>query len=173
MGIAGAGLATVIGYTVGGVIPLGYFLLKKRGVRLARPRFFGKILLQACGNGSSEMMNNIAVSLSGILFNIQLMRLAGEAGVAAFGVMMYVDFIFLGVFFGFSMGSSPIVSYHYGAGNEAELKNLFKKSMVIIGSFAFLMTLLSQMLCKPLSKIFVGYDASLMALTIDGFRILR
>lgn len=171
MGIAGAGLATVIGYLVGGGIPLCYFLLKKKGIRLVKPHLYGRILLHACGNGSSEMMNNIAVSFASILFNNQLMRLVGENGVAAFGVMMYVDFIFLGIFFGFSMGSSPIVSYHYGGGNQKELKNLFRKSMVIISSFAGLMVLLSQILCKPLSGIFVGYDRDLMELTVHGFRI--
>lgn len=171
MGIAGAGLATVIGYVVGGAIPLCYFLFKKKGIRLVRPRFYKRIFFQACGNGSSEMMNNIAVSFASILFNNQLMRLIGEDGVAAFGVMMYVDFIFLGVFFGFSMGSSPIVSYHYGAGNHGELKNLFKKSMGIISSFALLMVVSSQILCKPLANIFVGYDKDLLKLTVDGFRI--
>lgn len=171
MGIAGAGLATVIGYVIGGMIPLCYFLFKKKGIRLVRPRFYKRVFFQACGNGSSEMMNNIAVSFASILFNNQLMRLVGENGVAAFGVMMYVDFIFLGVFFGFSMGSSPIVSYHYGAGNHKELKNLFKKSMVIISSFSLLMVALSQILCKPLSEIFVGYDKDLLKLTVDGFCI--
>ncbi len=171
MGIGGAGLATVIGYVVGGVIPLCYFLFKKKGIRLVRPHFYKRVFFQACGNGSSEMMNNIAVSFASILFNNQLMRLVGEDGVAAFGVMMYVDFIFLGVFFGFSMGLSPIVSYHYGAGNHKELKNLFKKSMVIISSFSLLMVALSQILCKPLAEIFVGYDKDLLKLTVDGFRI--
>lgn len=171
MGIAGAGLATVIGYLVGGVIPLCFFAFRKKGIRLVRPRFYGKVLLHACTNGSSEMMNNLAVSLASVLFNIQLMRLEGEAGVAAFGVMMYVDFIFLGIFFGFSMGSSPVVSYHYGAGNHAELKSLFRKSMVILSVFSLLMVCASQILCKPLSSIFVGYDKDLFDLTVHGFHI--
>lgn len=171
MGIAGAGLATVTGYAVGGLIPTCYFLFKKKGLRLVRPRFYGRVLFHACGNGSSEMMNNIAVSFASILFNIQLIRLAGEAGVAAFGVMMYVDFIFLGMFFGFSMGSSPVISYHFGAGNHGELKNLFQKSMVIIGTFSVIMAILSQVLCKPLASIYVGYDKELLELTVHGFHI--
>lgn len=172
MGIAGAALATVIGYIVGGVLPFFYFLNPKRdGLRLVKTKFCGKVLLHSCANGSSEMMNNIATSIVSVLFNIQLMRIIGEAGVAAFSVMMYVDFIFLGTFFGFSVGSAPVISYHYGAGNNSELKNIFKKSMIIIGSVSIAMLCISQLMARILCQIFVGYNPELMSLTLHGFRL--
>ena len=172
LGIAGAGFATVIGYAVGGIIPLVYFLNKKSGgLRLVRTKFYGRILLNACANGSSEMMNNIAASLVGIIYNIQLMRMLGEAGVAAYAVMMYVDFIFLGTFLGFSFGGAPVISYHYGAGNHGELKNLFRKSLVVTGVFSIIMVAASEVLSYPLSAIFVGYNRDLLDMTVHGFRL--
>lgn len=172
MGIAGAGLATVIGYTVGGIIPFIYFQFSKSsGLKLGKTRFYGRMFWKACINGSSEMMNNISASVVGILYNIQLMRLMGESGVAAYAVMMYVDFIFLGVFFGFSIGSAPVISYHYGAGNHEELKSIFKKSLIIIGWFSAAMVLAAEILCRPLSAIFVGYREDLMEMTVHGFHL--
>ena len=172
MGIEGAAYATVLGYCVAGGIPLFYFLFyKKSRIRLVMPKFYGNVLLEACTNGSSEMMNNIATSIVSILFNVQLMKMIGEQGVAAFGVMMYVDFIFLGTFMGFSMGSAPVISYHYGAENHDELKNLFRKCMFIIGVFSIVMVISSQLLCEPLSRIFVGYDAALLEMTVYGFHL--
>ena len=127
MGVTGAAWATVLGYCVGGVIPVVYFLLPRReGLRLVRTNFYGRELLHACINGSSELMSNISASVVGILYNIRLMDLLGEPGVAAHSVMMYVDFVFVAAFLGFSMGSAPIVSYHYGAENYDELKNIFR-----------------------------------------------
>lgn len=172
MGIAGAGLATIIGYAVGGMIPLVYFICKKdNGIRLVRPKFYGNILLKSCTNGSSEMMNTVASSVISMLYNIQLMKVLGESGVAAYSVMMYVDFIFLGAFLGFSMGSAPVVSYHFGADNREELKNIFKKSMYIIGCASVAMVIIAELLSKPLSAIFVGYNGELMKMTVHGFRL--
>lgn len=172
LGIVGAAFATVAGYCVGGLIPFFYFLFgKNASLRLVRPKFYGRILLNACANGSSEMMNNVATSVVSILFNLQLMRLIGESGIAAYGVMMYVDFIFLAVFFGFSMGSGPIISYHYGAGNHKELANLYQKCTTIIIAFSLAMLLIAQLLCNTLCSIFVGYNKELYELTSHGFRI--
>lgn len=172
LGLPGAAYATVLGYIVGGGIPLLYFLKgRKGGLRLTKTRFYGRALLNACTNGSSEMMNNIATSVVSALFNIQLMKLMGEAGVAAFGVMMYVDFIFLGTFLGFSVGSAPVISYHYGAGNHGELKSLFKKSLVITGVLSVIMLVSAEFLSAPLSKLFVGYNESLYEITVYGFRL--
>lgn len=172
MGIAGAALATVMGYLVGGLLPIFYFLRKrKEGLHLVKPKWYGTILLRACTNGSSEMMSNISASIVGILFNIQLMRYLGEPGVAAFAVMMYVDFIFLGTFLGFSFGSAPVISYHYGAGNHAELQNLFRKSLWVIGVVSVAMQVFAQLLSRPLSFIFVGYNDALLDLTVHGFRL--
>ena len=172
MGIAGAGLATVLGYCVGGIIPLLYFLfVKKEGLRLVRPGFYPRQLLHAVTNGSSEMMSNVSASVVGILYNLQLMRIIGETGVAAYSVMMYVDFVFVAAFLGYSMGSAPVVSYHYGAENVQELKNVFKRSMRIILTAALAMVGLSELLSYPLAYAFVGYDRQLMEMTVHGFRI--
>lgn len=172
LGVAGAAIATVMGYCVGGVLPLLYFLRPKReGIRLTRTQFYGKQLLNACTNGSSELMSNISSSIVGILYNIQLMRLIGEQGVAAYSVMMYVDFVFVATFLGFSIGSAPIVSYHYGAGNHPELKNVFRKSMTVILCTSVAMVILSELLSRPLSSAFVGYNAELLEMTVHGFRL--
>ena len=172
MGVVGAALATVLGYCVGGVIPVVYFLVPRReGLRLVRTRFYGRQLLHACTNGSSELMSNISASVVGILYNIRLMDLLGEPGVAAHSVMMYVDFVFVAAFLGFSMGSAPIVSYHYGAENHDELKNIFRRSGVIIAVTSVVMVAASEVLSRPLSAAFVGYSPELLELTTHGFRI--
>ena len=172
LGIAGAALATVAGYCVGGVIPLIYFLTGERsGLRLGKTKLYGRQLLQACANGSSELMSNISSSIVSILYNLQLMRLIGETGVAAYSVMMYVDFVFLAAFLGFSVGSAPIVSFHYGADNRSELKSVFRKSAVIIGVTAVVMVTASELLSHPLSSAFVGYDPDLLEMTVHGFRL--
>ncbi len=172
MGVAGAALATVLGYCVGGVIPVVYFLMPRReGLRLVRTSFYGRQLLHACTNGSSELMSNISASVVGILYNIRLMDLLGEPGVAAHSVMMYVDFVFVAAFLGFSMGSAPIVSYHYGAEDHDELKNIFRRSGVIIAVTSVVMVAASELLSRPLSAAFVGYSPELLELTTHGFRI--
>lgn len=172
MGVTGAAWATVLGYCVGGVIPVVYFLLPRReGLRLVRTNFYGRELLHACINGSSELMSNISSSIVSILYNLQLMRLIGETGVAAYSVMMYVDFVFIAAFLGFSVGSAPIVSFHYGADNRSELKSVFRKSAVIIGVTAVVMVTASELLSHPLSSAFVGYDPDLLEMTVHGFRL--
>lgn len=157
---------------MGGVIPVVYFLLPRReGLRLVRTNFYGRELLHACINGSSELMSNISASVVGILYNIRLMDLLGEPGVAAHSVMMYADFVFVAAFLGFSMGSAPIVSYHYGAENYDELKNIFRRSGVIIAATSVAMVAASELLSRPLSAAFVGYSPDLLELTTHGFRI--
>lgn len=171
-GVAGAAIATVASSFVGGVVPLVYFLLpNKTPLRLTATQFEGRVLAQTCSNGSSEMMGNLSTSLVSILYNFQLMRLIGEDGVAAFGVIMYVNFIFIGVFMGYSIGAGPIVSYHYGAGNQAELRSLLRKSLLLMLAGCAGLTAAAVALAGPLSRIFVGYDADLLALTTRGFRL--
>ena len=171
-GIAGAAIATAISQFVGGVFPLIYFGRDNSStLRLGKSGFYGKVLLHTVTNGSSELMSNISSSVVTIFYNMQLMRFAGENGVAAYGAIMYVSFIFAAMFIGFSIGSSPIVSFHYGAGNRAELRSLRKKSVVIIGITSFAMTALSLLLSAPLSELFVGYDRELFELTHRGFII--
>lgn len=171
-GLAGAAVATITGQAVGGIIPLIYFARKNDSLlRLTRTRLEGRILLRACGNGSSEMLTNLSASLVNILYNFQLIKLAGEDGVAAYGAIMYVCFIFAAIFIGYSIGSAPVISYHYGAGNHDELKNLFRKSLILIGACSVAMTLLAELLASPLTKAFVGYDSALHAMTCWGFRL--
>ncbi len=171
-GIGGAALASAIGQIVGGIIPLIYFARKNDSLlRLTKTKLNLRILLLSCANGSSEMVSNLSASIVNILYNFQLMRLAGENGVAAYGVIMYVNFIFMAVFFGYSIGSSPIISYHYGAGNHDELKNLFKKSLILLCCFSIALTLLAELSAAPLVKLFTSYDAELFSLTCRGFRL--
>ncbi len=171
-GIAGAAIATGISQIVGGIIPFVYFLRKNTStLRLRKTRFKAGIILKTCANGSSEMLSNISMSLVSMLYNFQLMKLAGENGIAAYGVIMYINFIFTGVFFGYAIGSAPIIGYNYGAANHSELKNMFKKSLCGLAVASVILTSLSIALSLPLSKIFVGYDNELLMLTCRGFRI--
>ena len=171
-GVAGAATATVASSFVGGVVPLIYFLLpNKTPLRLTRTGIEGRVLAQTCSNGSSEMMSNLSTSLVSILYNFQLMRLIGEDGVAAFGVIMYVNFLFIGVFMGYSIGAGPIVSYHYGAGNQGELRSLLQKSLLLMLIGCAGLTAAAVALAEPLSRIFVGYDPELLAVTARGFRL--
>lgn len=170
--LAGAAVATAVSQLVGGVIPVFYFARKNNSIlRIGKTDFEGRAVVQACTNGSSEFMSNISMSLVGMLYNIQLLNYAGENGVAAYGVMMYVSMIFSAAFLGYSIGSAPIVGYHDGAKNHAELKCLLKKSLIIIGCFGVAMIIAAELLAAPLAKFFVGYDAELMELTVFGFRI--
>lgn len=171
-GLAGAAAATALSQFVGGVVPLIYFLAPNSSpLRLTGFSFDGFALFKTCTNGSSELMSNISMSLVGMLYNVQLIEYAGEDGVAAYGVMMYVTMIFIAAFIGYSIGTAPIIGYHYGAENHAELKSLLKKSLVLIGAFSVGMLILGEVLARPLSVIFVGYDPALFELTLRGFAI--
>ena len=171
-GLPGAALATAMGQVVGGTVPFIYFLRKNSSrLRIVRPKWDGKALLRTCTNGVSELMSNISMSIVGMLYNSQLMRYAGEDGVAAYGTIMYVDFIFLAIFIGYATGVSPVVSYHYGAGNNKELNNLLKRSAVLIAIAAMTMFVLSELTATPLASIFVGYDAELLKMTVHGYSI--
>lgn len=171
-GLAGAAVATVCGEMIGGLFPVFYFSRKNSSLlRLGKTQFNGRILLQTCINGSSELMTNLSSSIVNSLYNIQLMKFAGENGVAAYAAIMYVNFIFIAIFLGYSIGSAPIISYHYGAGNHGELKNLYKKSLQLVGSWGILLFVLAQLLATPLAKLFVGYDSTLLAMTQTGFHI--
>ena len=173
LGIYGAAIATAISQAIGGIIPLIYFLSPNSSLlRLSKPTFFdGKSLLKACSNGFSEFLSNISMSLVSMFYNIQLIKYAGENGVAAYGVLMYVNLIFLSVFIGYSLGTAPIIGFNYGAKNHNELKSLLKKSTIIISTFSVFMVLAAQLLAKPLAMIFVSYDQELLDLTLRGFQI--
>ncbi len=171
-GVAGAAIATGLSQCVGGVLPLIYFLRPNDSLLRMRPTALRlRPILQACGNGSSELMSNISSSLVGMLYNFQLMRLIGEDGVSAYGVLMYVQFIFVAIFIGYSIGSAPVVSFHFGAQNHDELKNLLRKSVLLMSSGGVLLTVAARLLAALLAHLFVGYDAVLFDLTTHAFRL--
>lgn len=171
-GVAGAAIATGLSQCVGGVLPLFYFLRPNTSLLRLRPAALRlRPLLQACGNGSSELMSNISSSLVGMLYNFQLMRLIGEDGVSAYGVLMYVQFIFVAIFIGYSIGCAPVVGFHYGAQNHDELKSLLRKSVLLMAVGGVTLTLLARVLARPLAHLFVGYDAALYDLTVHAFRL--
>ena len=172
-GLAGAALATGIGQCVGGLIPVIYFAKERPAclLRLCRPAREIRQLFAVCANGSSELMNNISASLVSMLYNFILMERIGEDGVSAYGVLMYVQFIFVALEVGYSVGAAPIVGYHYGAENREELKNLLRQSLLLMGLAGSCLTGLAEALTIPLAHLFVGYDATLYALTVHAFRI--
>lgn len=171
-GIVGAALATAVSQAIGGIVPLVYFSKPNSSLlRLGKTKFESKSLVRVCANGSSELMSTVSMSLVGMLYNIQLLKYAGEDGVAAYGVLMYVNMIFLGAFLGYSMGTAPVISFHYGANNTDELKSLLKKSLVIVGISSVVMVVSSILLAKPLSLLFASNHPDLLKMTIRGFYI--
>ena len=172
-GVKGAAIATFISQIIGGILPVFYFLDRSNTSRLhlCRTQFYVKVLLSACVNGSSELMTNLSMSLVNILYNYQLLRFAGEDGVAAYGVIMYASFLFVAVFVGYAVGSAPIVSYHYGANNRKEVNNLYRKSLKLIGVVAVGMTIGSMFIIPHVARFFVGYDENLLILTTRAFRL--
>lgn len=172
LGLVGAAAATALSQCVGGLVPLVYFGCKNSSaLRLTRTEFDGKALLRTCTNGISELLSNISMSVVGILFNMQLIKYSGENGVAAYGVLMYVNFIFLAIFIGYSVGTAPLIGYNYGSGNHEELKNLLKRSLWIIGITSVAMVVGAKLLARPLAAMYVGYDIELFELTLRGFTI--
>lgn len=171
-GLVGAAAATAISQCVGGIIPIFYFARKNgSNLRLGKTHFDKRALGQVTLNGSSELMSNISMSVVSMLYNTQLLKYAGQDGVAAYGVLMYVSMIFQAVFIGYATGTAPVIGYRYGAQNHKELKDLLKKSVIIIGIFAVIMFTAAQLFAKPLSVLFVGYDDGLLEITVRAFAI--
>lgn len=171
-GLEGAAVATALSQCVGGILPLIYFARPNSSLlRLGKADFDRWALLKTCTNGSSELMSNVSLSIVSMLYNWQLLRYAGEDGVAAYGVLMYVNFVFQGAFLGYSVGTAPVVSYHYGAGNHEELRGLLRKSLIIVGCFSLSMFIAAELLSRPLSLLFVAYDPHLLEVTLHGFAI--
>lgn len=170
--LVGAALATAVSMAVGGIVPIIYFARKNTTCfRLGKTSFDGGALIKTCINGSSELMSNISISIVSMMYNLQLKNYAGENGIAAYGIMMYVNMIFFAAFVGYSVGTAPITSFHYGAQNRDELKSLLKKGLVIIGVCSVSMLILAEVLAEPLTVLFAGYDQELFDLTLHGFRI--
>ena len=172
-GLVGAALASGLSQCIGGILPLIYFLSSKNDtpLKFVKTKMEGKVLLKACVNGASELMTTVSSSLVSMLYNFQLMRLAGQNGIAAYGAVMYVEFAFIAVFIGYSIGTAPIVSYHYGSENHNEVKNMLQKSFKIMSVLGITMMVLAQILASPLAKVFVGYDKKLFDMTVHGFRL--
>lgn len=172
-GIAGAALATGASQVVGAVIPLWFFIRAKdkQTLHFVRPKFNGRALVVACTNGSSEMVTNISMSLVNMLYNLELMKIVGADGVIAFGIIMYVSFVFVGTFLGYSIGVAPVVGYHFGAKNEAELRSLLRKSVLLIFAASVVLTLLAEVLAGSLASIFVGYDEGLHEMTTIAIKL--
>lgn len=171
-GLVGAAIATTMSQVVGGVVPLWYFFRKNTSLlQLGKTSYDGKALLKSCTNGSSELLSNVSMSIVNMLYNVQLLNIAGENGVAAYGAIMYVNLLFLSAFIGHIIGTGPVVGYHYGAQNHKELRSILQKSLVIIGAFSLAMVALSIGLARPMSLLFVGYDQALFDLTVRGFII--
>lgn len=171
-GLIGAAAATAISQVIGGIIPIIYFFKPNSSpLRLGKTEFDAKALVKACTNGSSELMTNISMSIVSMLYNVQLLKYAGENGVAAYGVLMYVNMIFISTFIGYSVGTAPIIGYHYGAQNHTELKGLLKKSITIISIVSVAMLIAGELLSKPMTAVFVGYDKELLTITHRGMSI--
>ncbi len=172
-GLNGAGYATVASEIVGAVVPIFYFTIKNDSLlRFGNPRFDFKVLIKIFGNGSSELVSNISASVVSIVFNLELMKYLGQNGVSAYGVMMYISFVFFAIFFGYCMGSAPIVSFHYGAKNREEIRNLFKKSLILVGGAGVFMSVVAFIFARPLTMIFVGYNEELLNMTTYGSKIM-
>lgn len=171
-GVAGAAIATGLSQCVGGIFPLIYFLRKNSSLlRLTKTKLEIKPILNACGNGSSELMSNISSSVVSMIYNFQLMKYVGEDGVSAYGVLMYVQFIFVAIYIGYTIGCAPITGYHFGARNHNELKNMLRKSSFLSAVSGVVLTILAIALSSPLAKLFVGYDKELYELTRHAFRL--
>lgn len=171
--VVGAALATGLSQTVGGLLPLIFFLRRNNGSKLhmVRTRLEFRPILQACANGASELMTSISSSIVSMLYNFQLLRLAGQDGVSAYGVLMYVQFIFAAVYIGYAIGTAPITGYNYGAQNHTELKNIRRKSIRITLTAGVIMVIIAELLAPVLAGIFVGYDKELFDMTVHAFRL--
>ncbi|MDD3429388.1 MAG: MATE family efflux transporter [Oscillospiraceae bacterium] len=172
LGVWGAALATAFSQAVGGVIPIVYFFCKNSSrLRFVKTKLHVSALWKAAANGSSEMLSNISGSIVNLIYNYQLLRLVAENGVAAYGAIMYVAFVFAALFIGYAMGCTPIIGYHYGAGNSRELKSLLQKSLLLTTAASIIMFVLAELLAAPLAKLYVGYDPHLYAMTVQGMRL--
>lgn len=170
-GLLGAALATAAGMAVGGLVPLIFFRKERSAVSFATPKWAPRPIMIACGNGASELMTTIAMPVVAMLYNFQLLRFAGADGVAAWGVVMYLAFVFVSIFLGYSMAVTPVVGYQFGAGENGEVRGILKRSLAILGATGGAMALSAFLLADPLAKVFTGYDEYLLSLTRHAFAI--
>ena len=171
-GIIGAAAATICGYLSGSLGPIIYFLIRKNDyIHFERTKLKLKPLIKICFNGSSEFVNNISSSIVSIVFNMQLLHYFGEDGINAYGIIMYLAFVFTAIFLGYSSAVAPIESYNYGAQNNKELKNVLIKSLIITSILSVSMFIISFTLAEPFSFIFANGSDTLLKITTNGMRI--
>lgn len=172
-GVKGAAVATIISQMIGAIIPLCYFFNKNNTslLRFTKPKFEFSVLFKSCTNGSSELLSNVSASVVSMLYNNRLLKIAGQTGVGAYGIIMYVGFIFAAIFLGYAVGTAPIISYHYGAKNTDELKNVLRKSLVINFVGGAIMTGVAIVLSYPLSYVFAKNDSALLKMTNHAMKI--
>lgn len=172
-GVEGAAVATVMSECIAGLVPILYFTSKKNTsrLRLGKASFDWKDLAKICGNGLSEFVTNISLSLVNIVYNIQLMKFIGSDGVAAYGVIMYVSAIFMSVFMGYSVGVAPVIGYKHGSEDKLALKSLFKRSVSIMIILGGILLVLAQLFAPIIANVFVGYNTGIKELTVYAFRI--
>lgn len=173
LGVEGAASATGLGQLSGAVIPLIYFIRKNSSLLklTAKFKFNGKILGLTCANGSSEMVTNLSMSIVNTLYNAALIETAGEPGPAAYGVVLYLNFLFAAIFLGYSQGSAPIVSYDYGARNVSELQNITKKSLTLMLSLGVFCTAFAYFVSPPFARVFCAGNPELYELAVHGSQI--
>ena len=171
-GVAGAAWATALGQVAGGMAPLAYFARKNSSLlQITRTRLNLPVLFKTFTNGSSDMVSVLSASVITALYNYQLLSIAGEDGVAAYGAIMYITFIFMSIYLGYASGSAPLISFQYGAKNHEELHNLVRKSIVLMLGMGMVITMTAELAAEPLLGAFVGYDKELFSLTLHGYRM--
>ena len=169
-GLIGAAFATILSQWLSAIFPIIYFSRKNSSLlKFVKAKFDWNALLKICTNGFSELLNNISMTIVSLIYNAQLLKYAGTDGIAAYGVLMYINFLFMSIFIGYTVGVSPCISFHYGAQNHREIKSLLIKSYVILGACSLLMFTSSELMAKPISRLFVGYDKGLFDMTLRGF----
>ena len=172
LGVTGAAIATILGYAVGSIFPLIHFIGNEKGnIRLVKTKMMFRPILKSCTNGSSEFVSNISSSVVGMVFNIQLLRFYGQNGVSAYGTLMYVSFVFVSIYIGYSIGIAPVVGYNFGAKNKKELSNVLKRSLIMTTFFAIMMFLLGEFIGPLFAKLFLSSDEELLELSIHAFRL--
>lgn len=171
-GVSGAALATSIGYSIPGLFGLIYFAVSRKGtLYFVKPVFRWGVLFKCCINGSSEMVNNLAVAVTTFLFNVLMLKYEGEAGVAAITIVLYAQFLMTSAFMGFSSGIAPVVSFNYGSGNVRQLKKIFKISVWVIAVVSAAVFVIAETCSDVVIMVFTPAGSEVFGLTKYGFAI--
>ncbi len=172
LGVTGAAIATGIGYCIPAMVGVIFFLKAKTNpFHFVRPRFDGKVLLQACANGSSEMVTNLSNAVTTFLFNFTLLQFYGEDGVASITIILYFQYLFTALYFGYSNGIAPIISYKYGNDDRKQLQALFKNSVLFLIISSIAANVLLHFTISKLLTIFTAENSPVYQITLHGFSI--